>query len=189
MKNGSIDAQCAGAKTYCLKKKKIQQKLNLKLKEGYYLGLDTALKTGWCKIRIVNDNIFIEGGSVDVNKIKGINRLFTLIDVFRKLITGKEDAIIIEDTFNRLNPVAFKLISRIGMIVFVIGYIKGIRNMQWKYANSARKELGFKGNLKKEEFQIQFLNKLGIEEKDNDYVDAIALAMSGAKYEKYGFKW
>lgn len=167
---------------FFLKIKDIEDKLGINVERNVkVLGLDTALKTGWCLLELDKERCKITAGTIDLRKLgKGTERLNALIRYFDKLINNKY-RIIIEDTFYSFNPAMFALISRIGMIAYVVAFKKGCSLIKFIRASHARKTIGFKGNTKKAIFQEEFIKKLGIKLEDNDIIDALVLALNGIK--------
>jgi len=164
----------------------LEKKLNIRIKKNAkVLGLDTATRTGWCLLITDNNIINKEYGFISV-KTKDKNKYFQyneIIDLFNNVIK-KEYEVIIEDTFFRFNPSVFRLISRIGAIAYTLAHLKGC-SVKYILATSARKNLGFLGNMKKKDFHIAFLNKSELDLADDiDIIDAYVLALNGLLDDK-----
>lgn len=167
-----------------LKIKNIETKLNKKLKKNHItLGIDTASRTGWAIAKTFDDNLIIDYGILDIKSKDKYFKYNQIIDFFDRLIwndLNKDSTIIIEDTFYHFNPKMFAFISRIGMIVYTIAELLGIKNKIFITASQARKKLGFKGTLKKEQLHNEFRKRFDIKLIDKDVIDAIILALVGA---------
>lgn len=142
------------------------------------LGLDTATKTGFCVLKTTKKKIDFTLGSFKVEAKETGVRYNEVIDFFQRLIQPNQ-IVVVEDTFFRFNPKMFSLISRIGGIAYTIAHLKGCP-VSYLYATTARKNLGLKGNGKKEEIQEAFKKMIGFEIEDNDACDAMILAVNGA---------
>jgi Holliday junction resolvasome RuvABC endonuclease subunit len=87
--------------------------------------------------------------------------------------------IIIEESFYGQNIKTFQMLSRLGGFVYAIAQLNNITDVKFLLATTARKNLGFKGNAKKEIIQKEFIQKLELKVEDNDIIDAMILVMNG----------
>ena len=157
----------------------IEQRLGKPIKRNVeVLGIDTASRTGWCLLKTTKKELTIDYGVVHINTKDTYFKYNEIIKVFFEIIKPEHN-VVVEDTFFRFNPAMFRLISRIGAIAYTLAHLKGC-NVQYLYATTARKNLGLKGNGKKQEVQAEFKKKIELEIEDNDVVDAIILAFNGA---------
>jgi len=140
-------------------------------------GLDTASKTGWCLLKTVGEDIVASYGFININTPDAYFLYNEVIDCFGEIIKP-EYKVIVEDTFFRFNPKMFRLISRIGAIAYTMAHLKGCE-VKYLLATSARKKLGFKGNLKKKIFHQEFKEKLNLDITNEDILDAYALSLCG----------
>jgi Holliday junction resolvasome RuvABC endonuclease subunit len=158
--------------------KTLEKKLAKSVKKDItVLGLDTASRTGWCKITIDKKNVKFDYGFIDIDTKNRYFKYNEIIDFLYKLIQPGYK-VIVEDTFYRFNPAMFRLISRIGAIAYTLAYLDGC-SPRYMLATTARKNLGIKGNCKKEEVSQYLKDKFGLNIKDNDIGDAIVLALCG----------
>jgi Holliday junction resolvasome RuvABC endonuclease subunit len=141
------------------------------------LGVDTASRSGWCRIT-VNAKVHIDYGFIDIDSKDRNFKFNQMIDIFPQLLEGC-DKVVIEDVFLKFNVMIHAMLSRIGMIVYVLAHQKGIKEKEWKMATSARKDIGLKGRGKKEEVHKEFREKMELDITDIDIVDSIILALSG----------
>lgn len=142
------------------------------------LGVDTASRTGWCRATTDPENILLEYGFIDVKTPERHQKYDQYLNAFGSLIHD-EDIVIIEESFYGKNVKTFQLLSRLGAFIYALAYLKGIKDKQFMLATTARRILGFKGNLKKEIIQQQFSEKVHLTTDDNDIIDAIILAFCG----------
>jgi len=154
------------------------QKINRNIRS---LGVDTASRTGWAITDSHNDLITIDYKWIDIkttdNNFK-FNRMISIFsDIFKNYLPN---IVIIEDTFLRFNVNVVKLLSRLGMIVYTCAYLSPVFcEKHFLGPSSARKNLGLKGNAKKEKVHEEFKEKFNIELEDPDIIDAIILSMNG----------
>lgn len=158
--------------------KDIEKKFNKKVtKYTSSLGLDIASRTGWSRIISDNKDIKIDYGFIDINATDKYFKYDRYIEIFNNLLYAQK--IIIEESFYSLNVHTFQLLSRLGAFAYCIAKKNEIKEVSFLLATSARKYLGFKGNLNKKIIQEQFLKLLKLDLDDNDIIDAIILAMTG----------
>jgi len=163
-----------------LNKKIIEKKLDIKLKEGTSLGVDTASRTGWALINVGKKDVNIDYGFIEIHTKDLYIKYNQMIKIFKGIISdNKIGSIVIEDTFFGTNVHVLKLLSRIGMIVYVLSYLKPIDNIKFLSPVTARKNVSLKGNKKKSIVQEEFINKIDIDIKDIDIIDAIILGING----------
>lgn len=168
-----------------LDKHSVEKALNKSLvSDKLCLGLDIARKTGWCQILVTDDKVFLEYGVFEIENIELMSFLRSYIDFFKNLLKTLNkrgidyDKIVIEDTFYGKNVKGFQLLTRLGMIPFVLSYIYKIGKCSFLLATQARKKLGLISNKNKKETQLQFktlIPELNIDSED--IIDAIILAM------------
>jgi Holliday junction resolvasome RuvABC endonuclease subunit len=159
--------------------KKLERKLNFRIKPNIkVLGLDLASRTGYCIITTTKYYVNIDYSFINIQTKDIHERYYYMTKIFNEIIKPEYD-IVIEDTFLKWNANAFKFLSRLGGIVYSICYFKKVKNHPiFMYASSARKNLGIKGNCKKEGV-FKYLKTLGLSLKDEDICDAIVLALNG----------
>lgn len=142
------------------------------------LGVDTASRTGWAKIVTTSKEVKIDYGFIDIDSKDRNFKFNQMIEIFPSLIKGC-DKVVIEDVFLKFNVMVHSFLSRIGMIVYVICHQQGIKEKGFIWATTARKNIGIKGNAKKEEIHREFIEKFDIKIDDPDIMDAVILALTG----------
>jgi Holliday junction resolvasome RuvABC endonuclease subunit len=159
--------------------KQIEKALGIKVNPFLRcLGVDTASRTGWCMVLTNPDSVQIDYGFIDI-KSKDRYFLFNeLIRIFSELVKN-QDIIIIEDVFLKFNVNTHSFLARIGMIVYVLAQLNGIKEKRFMWATTARKNLGLKATAKKAIIQQDFTKKLKMQLEDEDIIDAIILALNG----------
>ena len=166
---------------------KIEKKFEIALRRNTtVLGLDTASKSGYCIAKTDEKKLILNIGfiNIDVSKIedkyaRNEFRYNAFYDAINSLIASQFDTVVIEDVFFGRNILSLILLSRIGAIAYTICKVKGIKEIVWKSAVSARKLLKLPCNKKKVVVQKEFSKKLGILLKNEDEIDAIILALVG----------
>jgi len=159
-------------------KKQLEKILKKKIKSNQkVLGLDTASKTGWCKIIVNEKEAIIDYGFINIDTQDQYYKYYFFIETFKKIITSDLNKIIIEDTFYKFNPKMFRLISRIGAMAYTIAHLQKV-NAYYLLASSARKNLDIKGNCKKEEVAEYLRNMFNLKINNDDIGDAIVLALN-----------
>ncbi len=148
------------------------------------MGVDTASRTGWCKATTAPDYVDFDYNFIDIKTRDKYCKYNQYINIFSSLLNSEIDIIVIEETYYSKNVKTFQLLSRLGGFVYAAANRAGIKNKRFILATSARKKLGFKGNLKKQIIQKQFLRKLKIKIDDEDIIDAMILAINGILEEK-----
>lgn len=165
-----------------IKNSDLEKKFGHRIKEHFTcLGVDTASRTGWCIARTTATHTVFTFGFIEVKSKDLYFKYDYMVDTFGDLLKDipKHDSlVVIEDVFFSHSVHVVKMLARIGMIVYTLTKLKDLPKT-YILATEARKKLGFKGNLKKEIIQEQFVKKLGIKVTDNDIVDAIILALNG----------
>lgn len=163
-----------------IKNKQLEKIFNRKIiKNVNVLGFDTATRTGWAKIHSDGEYTYLEYGFFKVKTKEGYARFTEFVEEFSKLITKDIDKLVLEDTFYNRNPNVFKLLTRFGMIGYMVGHSQGVLIKYFISAKQARKYLGFV-NTNKEATQADFHKRLKrIKIQDNDIIDAIVLALCG----------
>ena len=167
----------------------IGKKLNTKLTS---IGVDTASRAGICFAYADNKYLYLEGQFIDIKSTDIYFKYNQLIRSFRDLFAEaaadiknktKEYVLIIEDTFFGKNVNVLKMISRMGMIVYMIGQEKGIDNIRFIYPTTSRKNIGIKATLKKALVHEALSEMLKIKLPDEDIADAYILAINGLLIE------
>ena len=142
------------------------------------MGIDTASRTGWCTITTSATECRFDYGYIDM---KGQDKYFKYkhyIEIFYQMLKP-EYKVIIEETFYGRNVKTFQMLSRLGGFIYAIAHLIGVKDKDFMLATTARKNLGFKGNAKKQEIHKQFREKLDIGTDDEDIIDAFILALNG----------
>ena len=141
------------------------------------LGVDTASRTGWCKIVTDKEKLNFDYGFIDVESKDKYFKYNQFIDLFSKMVNT--DKLVIEESFFGRNAKTFQMLSRLGGFVYAIAHLHGQQDKRFLLATSARKYLGFRGNAKKEIIQKEFIEKLDLKITDEDIIDAMILALNG----------
>ena len=170
---------------------KIEKRFEIALKRNAtVLGIDTASKTGYCIAKTDEKKLILEIGfvAIDVSKIKDKDvrheMLYASIyDTFNSLIASRFNTVVIENVFHSFNPDTTILLARLGAIIYTICKIKHVKEIQWKSASQARKNLGINQKCPKGKSKETIVNrineKLNTKITCNDEIDAIVLAMNG----------
>jgi len=170
-----------------LDRKKIEESLGKKLENSVIsYGIDTASRAGWASITTDKDNVYIDCGFIDIISKDLYFKYNQLIKAFTSLFKVNEPKnykLVIEDTYFGKNVNVLKMISRMGMIVYICGKQAGIEDIQFVYPTTSRKHIGIKGTLKKVEVHKELSKLLGISLPDPDIADAIVLALVGITKE------
>jgi len=141
------------------------------------LGVDTASRTGWCKLVTTKDNVQLDYGFIDIETTDKYYKYNKFIELFSTMVNT--DKLVIEESFFGQNAKTFQMLSRLGGFVYAIAHIHGQTDKRFLLATSARKYLGLKGNAKKEIIQEEFKKRLSLDLTDDDIIDAIILALNG----------
>lgn len=146
------------------------------------LGLDCSTRTGWCKATTTDKIIDLEYGFIKFNVQDRLIMYEMFLKQFEKLIQPNMK-LVIEESFLGTNPKVFQLLSRIGMIAFIVGRQKNIAidRISFLTPSYSRKLLGFKGNDKKINIHKQFLKQTKLQLTDPDIIDGIILSLCGLK--------
>ena len=146
------------------------------------IGVDTASRAGICTAWVDKDKLCLETEFVHIDSTDLYFKYNQLLKSFRSLLNVKDPEnykLVIEDTFFGKNVNVLKMISRLGMIVYICGHDAGIEDITFIYPTSSRKVIGIKGTLKKADVHKELTNKLGYEFDDIDIADAVVLALGG----------
>lgn len=165
-----------------ISKSSLEQILNCKIENDIVcLGVDTASRTGWAILRTSEHMVTIDYGWIDIDTTNHNFKFDRMIQIFNELISKhRPNKIVIEDTFMRFNVNVVKLLSRLGMIVYVMGRLIGSNTKQYFVGPSkARCNIGLNGTCKKEQVHKEFIQKFGVDLKDEDIIDAVILSMNG----------
>jgi len=141
------------------------------------LGVDTASRTGWCKATTTKKEVVFDYGFIDVKSNNKYFKYNRYIKLFSNIV--KTDKLIIEESFYGRNVKTFQMLSRLGGFIYAIAHLNGQKDKEFLLATTARKQLGFKGNLKKQLIHQQFLKTLKLKLDDEDVIDAMVLAING----------
>ena len=184
--------------------KDIEKKLGFKLlRNTYTLGIDTASTTGLAILETDNKSLKIKTSIFKLPVVKKTDELsdkfvekleFMLRTIrdFKKNEFGKKKAtktvLVLENSFLGCNPVTFGLLRMLCGIIFA-ELFDNFEKIKIIFPMSARKNIGFKSQLKrgtkreeKKKELIDFVNNIfGTEEKDDNIIDAIILALNGLK--------
>jgi Holliday junction resolvasome RuvABC endonuclease subunit len=168
--------------------KELEKRLGFRIrKNSQSVGLDTASRTGWCHIKESENVTTIDYGFIKIDTKDIYYKYDEMINIFKRFIDGWQCNIVIEDVFLGFNVNVMKVLSRIGMIAYVLNKLEG-HSCSFLYASTARANLGFKGTGKKEFVHKQISKQLKIDLKDVDAVDAMVLALCGI-IEKGVIQW
>lgn len=166
-----------------LKVKDVEESLGKSLENNIIsIGVDTASRAGICTAWVDNDILNLETEFVHIDSTDLYFKYNQLIKSFRSLLNIKDPKkyrLVIEDTFFGKNVNVLKMISRLGMIVYICGFDAGIEDITFIYPTSSRKVLGIKGTLKKADVHKELSKKLNHEFDDEDIADAVVLALTG----------
>lgn len=158
---------------------KLEKSMGVPIKRNLKcLGVDTASRTGWCSISTRQKTAKIEYGFVSIESKSLDFKYDRMINIFDSLLKENYDLIIIEDVFFGKSIHVVKMLSRIGMIVYVLACLKNIKRT-WLLATQARKGIGINSRLKKKEVHKIFNKRFKFGTKDEDAIDAIILALNG----------
>ena len=164
-----------------LKIKDIEKKVFFKVKKYYKaIGLDTASRTGYCKMITDAEYVYLDYGFIEIKSDDVEFKYNEMIPIFNSVIE-KDFSVVVEDTFLKYfklgvaNVKGFKLITRIGAIAYTIAKLKGCE-ASFCMATEARHKIDIKGNAKKVEVMKSLKDMFGINIDDNDIADAIVLA-------------
>jgi hypothetical protein len=186
--------------------KDIEKKLSYKLKRNIYcIGIDTASTTGIAILETDNKSIKIKTSIFKLPTVKKTDELsdkfvekleFMLRSIrdFKKQEFRNKKAnktvLVLENSFLSLNPVTFGLLRMLCGIIFA-ELFDNFEIIKIVFPNTARKEVGFKSQLKrgskredKKKELIDFVNNIfGTQETSDDITDAIILSLYGLKEE------
>jgi hypothetical protein len=170
-----------------LNKKLIEKKLDKKLRSNVVsVGVDTASRAGICISVVDKEDLHLETLFIDINSKDIYFKYNQLIKSFSSILNvknPKDYVLVIEDTYFGKNVEVLKMISRMGMIVYMCGHLAGIEDIRFIYPTSSRKQLGIKGTLKKAEVHKELAKILGSQVDDPDIADAIILSLNGLLIE------
>lgn len=162
-----------------LRTRKIEKALNIKIIPFLTcMGVDTASRTGWCRLSTDPDNIRLDYGFISIKTPDKYFKYNQYIEIFKDMLL-ESDILIIEESFYGRNVKVFQMLSRLGGFVYALAHLNGVKEKRFLLATSARKNIGLKGNLKKEIIQKIFCEKIDLEIEDNDIIDSIILALNG----------
>ena len=166
-----------------LKVKEVEKSLGMKLDKAIVsIGVDTASRAGICTAHADKEFLYLDTSFIDIKSTDLYFKYNQLIKSFRSLLTidkPENYRLVIEDTFFGRNVNVLKMISRMGMIVYMCGHDAGIQDITFIYPTSSRKKIGIKGTLKKEAVHVELKKILKIELPDPDIADAILLSIGG----------
>jgi len=164
-------------------KEKVEKALGKKLQTNIIsVGVDTASRAGICTGYVKSDKLYLDTQFIHINSKDLYFKYNQLIKSFTALLTVDKPEnyiLIIEDTYFGKNVEVLKMISRMGMIVYMCGKLAGIENIKFIYPTSSRKALGIKGTLKKAEVHKELAKIIDIQIDDPDIADAVILCLNG----------
>lgn len=166
--------------------KKVEEKLNIKLRRGAIsLGLDCALTTGYAIARTDRENLYINVGFIKV-QVPRMNdkeeRLRIICETFYRYfmdLIEKKYITVVEDVYLKWNPQTTMLLNKIGTIAWTIAKFKGCKRIIRRTALKSRVKLGLTGNAKKPIVMQQVNEILGTNLENSDEIDSIVLAING----------
>ena len=141
------------------------------------VAFDTATKTGWCIATLGSKYVELEYGSLEFRSADKNQMYDEFIKSFKSLIKDK-NLVVIEESWYGRNVKTFQLLSRLGMIAYVLAYLENIP----KYfigPSTSRTLLGLPGNKDKKTVQQLFKEKFDIKIENDNAIDAIILALGG----------
>lgn len=186
--------------------KNIEKKLGFKLRKNTYsIGVDTASTTGLAILETDNKNLRIKTSIFKLPEVKKTDELsdkfvekleFMLRSIrdFKKKEFGCKKAnktvLVLENSFLKFNVVTFGLLRMLCGIIFA-ELFDNFEEIKIIFPLSARKNIGFKSQLKKgtkskekKQELINFVNNIfETTETSSDITDAIILALNGLKEE------
>jgi len=172
-------------------KKFIEKSFNIKIKDNYnFIGFDVATVTGAALInRKDKESLQFKLWTYKIDYSNDYSNVIRQVDKITKEILKQvnlqnKTQVIIEDSFLKFNPYVFKFLSRLSGIFFA--KMSCFDHIDFLQANSARKNLGLSGNVKKEQVKNFIAQKLLTYIEDDNQADAIILALNGALDKKGG---
>jgi len=186
--------------------KDIEKRLGFKLRRNTYcIGVDTASITGLAILETDKKSLKVKTSIFKLPVVKKTDELsdkfvekleFMLRSIrdFKQKEFGCKKAnktiLVLENSFLGCNPVTFGLLRMLCGIIFA-ELFDNFEDIKIIFPMSARKQVGFKSQLKrgtkreeKKKELIDFINNIfGTEEKDDNIVDALILALNGIKEE------
>jgi Holliday junction resolvasome RuvABC endonuclease subunit len=166
-----------------LSKKLVEKNLGKKLQDKIIsIGVDTASRAGICSAYVDKTTLHLDIQFIDIASTDLYFKYNQLIKSFRSLLSVSNPEnykLVIEDTYFGKNVNVLKMISRMGMIVYMCGHDAGIQDITFIYPTTSRKNLGIKGNMKKSDVHKELSKRLELELDDEDMADAIVLALNG----------
>ena len=161
----------------------IEERLGKSFKEGIVsIGVDTASRAGICTAWVDKYDLCLETEFVHIDSTDIYFKYNQLLKSFRSLLNVKDPEnyrLVIEDTFFGKNVNVLKMISRLGMIVYICGHEAGIEDITFIYPTSSRKAIGIKGTLKKADVHRELARILKYKFDDEDIADSVVLALCG----------
>lgn len=169
-----------------IKTKDLEKKLGLKIyREAKAVGIDTASRSGWCKIECHDGETTIDYGFVNVKSKDVYFKYDEIIKIFQKLLDSWQCSVVVEDVYFGRSASTLKMLARIGMIVYVLSRLGGWP-VRFLLPSTARAGVGFNGTAKKDFVHAQIRDRLGIDFKDVDVIDAFVLALNGVVNKEVG---
>jgi Holliday junction resolvasome RuvABC endonuclease subunit len=171
-----------------INKKQFEDRLGFELKDDFIsLGVDTASRSGYCIIETTKKDVTLDFGYIDVKSDDRYFKFDKMIEVFSNLINNmsknKKCVVVIEDTFFSRNANTLKVLTRIGMIVYVLSTLANIDKF-FILPTQSRSKLKFSGNVKKQIVHQQIEDRLKLGITDIDIVDGVVLSLCGIVKEK-----
>lgn len=168
-----------------IKVEKAEEGLGVTLnKQIKSIGVDTASRAGICTSWVDKGILHLDTEFVHVDSSDLYFKYNQLLKTFRSLFSkcAKDPVkykLVIEDTFLKFNVKVLKMLTRLGMIVYICGHDAGIEDIKIITPKASRALIGLDGKLKKEAVHKELSKKLGIEITDGDIGDSIVLSLCG----------
>ena len=146
------------------------------------IGVDTASRSGICTSWVDKGILHLDTEFIHVDSTDLYFKYSQLLKSFRSLLKvndPKTYKLVIEDTFFGRNVKVLKMLTRLGMIVYICGYDAGIEDITFITPKASRSLIGLDGKLKKGTVHKELSKKLGIPIDDGDIGDAIVLSLCG----------
>lgn len=187
--------------------KDIEKRLGFKLKRSTYcIGVDTASITGIAMLETIGEKLIVKTSIFKLPTVKKdeelsdkfVEKLEFMLRAIRDFKAkefgckkASKTVLVLENSFLGCNPLTFGLLRMLCGIIFA-ELFDNFEDIKIIFPMSARKEIGFKSQLKrgskreeKKKELITFINNIfQTTEKSDDIIDAIILALNGLKEKK-----
>ena len=166
-----------------LKVEQVEEGLGITLNQtAISIGVDTASRSGICTSWVDKGFLYLNTEFIHVDSTDLYFKYSQLLKLFRSLFKGANPLrhkLVIEDTFFGRNVKVLKMLTRLGMIVYICGHDAGIEDITFITPKASRAKIGLDGKLKKGTVHKELSKKLGIPIDDGDIGDAIVLSLCG----------